>query len=94
MSKVIFTQTALNRIASIKSDHFNVQETILFQIELLESIHDRLSTIMPMAGYREYKRGPWANTRRILVCGYKIYYFYDKESDEITVKGIKAPGMK
>ncbi|OXS59346.1 hypothetical protein B1A99_12070 [Cohnella sp. CIP 111063] len=93
MRKVKFTQNVLNRIAQIRSIHFTSQETTRFQIKLIETIHARLSTITPMAGFHEFKRGPWANTRRILVLGYKVYYVYLSVSDEIIVKGIKAPGM-
>ncbi|MFB9276355.1 hypothetical protein [Cohnella cellulosilytica] len=72
MRKIIFAQTGLNRIANIHSIHFTPQETERFQIELIETIRSQLSTIMPLAGYHEYKKGPWANTRRILVFGYKV----------------------
>lgn len=94
MRKVSFSQSVLNRIANIRSIHFSSQETARFQVELIGTIRDRLSTITPLAGYHEYKRGPWANTRRILVFDYKVYYVYLYESDEIIVKGIKAPCMK
>lgn len=94
MYKVSFSRSALNRIANIHSTHFTKQETTEYQIRLIEAIRTRLSTISAQEGYLEYSKGPWANTRRILVFGYKVYYRYIVESNEIIVKGIKAPRMK
>lgn len=94
MYKISFTKTALNRITDIKSAHFTKQETAEFQIQLIEEIRSRLPSIYPQEGYFEYSKGPWANTRRIIVFGYKVYYRYITESNEIIVKGLKAPRMK
>lgn len=65
-----------------------------FQVKLIGTIHARLSVIAPQEGYREYDRGSWANTRRIVVMGYKVYYVHNRIEDTIRVRGIKAPGMK
>ncbi len=94
MRKVTLTETVLKRIANIQSVHFTDQETIEFQVRLIKAIQDRLVAITPFEGYKEYKEGPWAKTRRILVQSYKVYYLYNFKDDSIIVKGIKAPGMK
>jgi hypothetical protein len=94
MNKVSFTQAALKRIANIQSIRFTEQETVEFQVQLLEGIRSRLSYISPLAGYREHLKGPWANTHRILVSGFKVYYVYNESENAIIVKGIKAPRMK
>jgi hypothetical protein len=93
MRNISFAQQALERISNIRSVRYSVEETNHFQIELLGAIRTRLSVIAPMEGYHEYRRGPWANTRRVLVFGYKVYYTYSKGTDEIIVKTIKPPGM-
>lgn len=69
MRNVTFSEQVLKRIASIQSLHFSRQETEQFQIKLIEMIYECLSVIAPLEGYREYDRGPWANTRRIVVMG-------------------------
>ncbi|WP_165452651.1 hypothetical protein [Paenibacillus thalictri] len=84
----------MKRIANIQSIHFSGEETVQFQIQLIKAMQERLSAVTPFEGYKEYEKGPWANTRRIFVQGHRVYYSYDFKDDSIVVKGIKAPGMK
>lgn len=94
MRQVTFSESVLRRIAAIRSSNFSEEETDQYKIKLIESIRDRLSFIATLEGYREYYRGPWANTRRIIVLGYKVYFVIDSKENVVRVRGIKAPGMK
>ena len=71
MQKVIFSESSLRRIAAIQSTHFSREETEQYKIKLIKSISERLSTISPKEGYKEYYKGPWANTRRIIIMGFR-----------------------
>ncbi len=94
MRKVIFSESSLRRIAAIRSTHFNKEETELYKIKLLESIRERLSFIAPREGFKEYYRGPWANTRRVIVMEFKVYFIIETEENVVRVRGIKAFKMK
>jgi hypothetical protein len=47
----------------------------------------------PEEGFREHYKGSWANTRRVIILGYRVYYMWGND-EKVTVKGLKAPGMK
>lgn len=94
MRKITFSLTVLSRIAKIQSPHFSKEDTEKFQIKWIEAIKTRLLGILPYEGYLEHYKGPWANTRRIIIFGFKVYYFFDQDLDAVKVRGIKAPRMK
>lgn len=83
MRKVTITESVLKRIANLRSIHFSLQETLDFQIQLIQFIHGRLSTVVPNEGYKEYEKGPWANTRRLIIQGYRVYYSYNSKDDSM-----------
>lgn len=91
--QIIFSQSALKQISRIQSDRFSVAETADFQIRLIREIEDRLKKVGPEEGFYEHYRGPWANTRRVIVLGYRVYYVC-KADEKVTVRGLKAPRMK
>jgi hypothetical protein len=93
MRKVIFSRSVLKRIAEIQSSHFSKEETMHFQIKLIQAISS-CHSVISYEGFREYYKGPWANTRRVIVLGYKVYYVYDQNDEAINVRAIKAPKMK
>lgn len=94
MREVVFTSTAQERIMRLHSPHFTAEETIVFQVNLTQAIRKRLLRIRANEGYREYARGPWAKTRRVIVQGYRVYFETNEEKDLVIVKAIKAPGMR
>ncbi len=94
MRKIVFTSTARERIARLNSPHFTSEETMAFQIKLTQAIQNRLLHIRANEGYREYAKGPWAKTRRVIVKGCRVYYELNDEKDSIIVKAIKPSGTK
>lgn len=94
MREVVFTSTAQERITRLHSPHFTAEETIVFQVNLTQAIRNRLLRIRANEGYREYARGPWAKTRRVIVQGYRVYYETNEKKDQVIVKAIKPPGMR
>ena len=93
MREIIFSQSVLKQISRIASERFFVAETVDFQIRLIQHIEDRLMKVDPEEGFREHYKGPWANTRRVIILGYRVYYMWGND-EKVTVKGLKAPGMK
>ncbi|WP_248929080.1 hypothetical protein [Paenibacillus hamazuiensis] len=58
---------------------------------LITAIQTRLTGIGLYEGYKEYKKGPWADTRRILVHGYRVYFSYNVKDNTIFVKHYPSP---
>lgn len=91
MRNVIFSEASLKRIAAIRRHHITYEETEQYEIKLIESIRHRLSFIAPK---EEYYRGPWANTWRVIVMGFKVNLVMDSEENVVRVRGIKSPEME
>ena len=91
--EIVFSRSALKQISRIQSERYSVAETAEYQIQLIQEIEVRLMHVGPEEDFREHYRGPWANTRRVMILGYRVYYTWDKD-EKVTVRGLKAPGMK
>jgi hypothetical protein len=85
----------LKQISRIQSDHFSLAEIADFQIQMrmILEIENHLMKVGPEEGFREHYHGSWANTRRVIVLGYRVYYVC-KADEKVTVRGLKAPRMK
>ncbi|KYP81644.1 hypothetical protein AYW79_06975 [Ferroacidibacillus organovorans] len=91
--RITFSQSALKQISRIQSERFSVAETADFQVRLIQEIENRLINVGSEEGLREHYHGSWANTRRVIVFGYRVYYVWEAD-ERVTVRGLKAPGMK